>query len=452
MSKTRQSKPHKTKILDTKWADVHQTRGGRRTIELELWLFLVLVGMALVLVVALWSVERGRAVRLTVKDVDSLREALPSIAGATHGTLLDGNRVEVLQNGDGFFPRLLADVAAAKETIHVESYVWWKGEICRRVAEALAERARAGVEVRVLLDASGSMKMDRDLLKLMRDAGAEVRKYRPPRPSNLGRMNRRDHRKIAVIDGRVGYVFGHGFAQEWTGHAQDREHWRDTGARVLGPIVGGLQSAFAENWTEETGEVLVGPKFFPPLRPEGHVLAHLAYYFDHGSVSSVDLLYRLAFASARRELWIQNPYLAPDSDVLELLSKAADRGVDVRVMLPGEITDAQIVRHAGHAWYDTLLAHGVRICEYQRTLNHQKIVIVDGVWSHIGSTNLDNRSFATNDEISLGIMDEAVAGELRGAFVRDLEVCKPIELREWRQRSALHKLRDWASYRANDQL
>ncbi len=221
---------------------------------------------------------------------------------------------------------------------------------------------------------------------------------------------------------------------------------------MLGPIVGGLQSAFTENWVEETGEVLVGPKFFPPLTAAGNVQAHLAYYFDHGSVSSVDLIYRLAFASARRELWIQNPYLAPDSAVLELLGEAADRGVDVRLMLPGEITDAQIVRHAGHAWYDTLLGHGVKICEYQRTLNHQKVVIVDGVWSHIGSTNLDNRSFATNDEISLGIMDEGIAAELRAAFQRDMEACQPIELQQWRARSPLHKLRDWASYRANDQL
>ena len=446
------SKTRPTKLRKDKWAEVRQERGGRRTIEMELWLFLVLVAMTLILVVALWSVERGRAVRLTVKGVDSLREALPSIAGATHGTLVDGNSVEVLQNGDGFFPRLLADIAAAKETIHVESYVWWKGDICRRVAEALAARARAGVEVRVLLDASGSAKMDGDLLKLMRDAGCQVRKYRPPRPSNLGRMNRRDHRKIAVMDGRIGYVFGHGFADEWTGHAQDKEHWRDTGARVLGPIVGGLQSAFSENWTEETGEVLVGPKFFPPLQPAGHVRTHLAYYFDHGSVSSVDLLYRLAFASARRELWIENPYLAPDDDVLELLRDAADRGVDVRLMMPGEITDAQIVRHAGHAWYDTLLAHGVKIWEYQRTLNHQKVVVVDGVWSHIGSTNLDNRSFATNDEISLGIVDEAIAAQLKAAFQHDVEDAKPILLQEWRARSWTHKLRDWASYRANDQL
>jgi len=433
-----------------KRAEVH-TKQGKRMIEMELWLFLLLVAMTLLLALALWSVTRGREVGLTVRDVDSVREALPSIVGATHGTLFTGNRVEVLQDGD-FFPRLIADIAAAKETVHLESYVWWKGEICRKVAEALAERARAGVEVRVLLDASGSMKMDRDLLEMMREAGVKVAKYRPLRPSNFGRMNRRDHRKIAVMDGRVGHVFGHGIADEWLGHGEDNEHWRDTGARVEGRIVGGLQSAFTENWTEETGEVLVGTKFFPRLSDAGNVTAHLAYYFDHGSVSSVDLLYRLAFASAQRELWIQNPYLAADGEVLDLIAAASDRGVDVRLMLPGEITDAQVVRHAGHYKYGLLLDHGVEICEFQPTLNHQKIVIVDGVWSHIGSTNLDNRSFESNDEISLGVMDEGIAAELRRAFLRDVRRCTPIRSAEWAERSLPHRMRDWASYRINDLL
>ena len=433
-------------------AEIRTTKQGRTTVELSLWLLLALVAATLVLVVALWSVTRDREVHLTLRDVDTVSEALPSIVGATHGTLFSGNRVEVLQNGDGFFPRLLADIAAAEQTIHLESYVWWQGDICRRVAEALAARARAGVEVRVLLDASGSARMDEELLALMEGAGCRVAKYRPIRPSNLGRMNRRDHRKIAVMDGRIGHVFGHGIADEWLGHAQDRDHWRDTAARLEGPIVGGLQSAFTENWTEETGEVLVGTKYFPPLRPAGDVKAHLAYAFGHGSISSVDLLFRLAFASARRELWIQNPYLAADDEVIELIAEAADRGVDVRLMLPGEITDVQLVRHAGHAGYQMLLDHGVKICEYQPTLNHQKIVVVDGVWSHIGSTNLDNRSFELNDEISLGVMDEGIAGELRAAFLRDARQCRPIGRDEWASRPWSHKLRDWGSYRFNELL
>ena len=435
-----------------KWADVFRDERGKRVVTMDFWFFLVLVGFTLLLVMALWSVTRDREVHLTVRGVDSLREALPSIVGATHGVLYQGNRVEVLQNGDGFFPRLLEDVAAAKETIHLESYVWWQGDICRQVAEALAERARAGVEVRVLLDASGSLRMDDELAELMRDAGVRLERYRPPRPSNLGRMNRRDHRKVAVIDGRIGYVFGHGFADEWLGDGQDSEHWRDTGARLLGPVVGGVQSAFSENWTEETGEVLVGTKFFPPLAPAGDVPAHLAYYFDHGSVSSVDLLFRLAFASARRELWLQNPYVAADPDVIRLLADASRRGVDVRLMLPGEVTDSQIVRHAGHLVFRELLEHGVEICEFQPTLNHQKVVVVDGIWSHIGSTNLDNRSFELNDEISLGILDEGIAGELREAFLEDAKRCEPIELSPWKSRSFAHKLRDWVSYRANEVL
>ena len=434
------------------WAEIRMTGKSRTRVELSLWILLALVAVTLVLVVALWSVTRGREVHLTLHDVDSVREALPSIVGASQGTLTSGNRVEVLQNGDGFFPRLLADIAAARETIHLESYVWWQGDICRRVAEALAERARAGVEVRVLLDASGSAKMDEELLALMEGAGCRVEKYRPIRLSNLGRMNRRDHRKLAVMDARVGYVFGHGIADEWLGNAQDREHWRDTAARLEGPIVGAVQSAFSENWTEETGEVLVGTKYFRPLPPAGDVQAHLAYSFGHGSVSSVDLLFRLAFASARRELWIQNPYLAADDEVIELIAQAADRGVDVRLMLPGEITDVQLVRHAGHLGYQVLLDHGVKVCEYQPTLNHQKIVIVDGPWSHIGSTNLDNRSFELNDEITLGVMDERIAGELREAFLRDARQCAPIDRDEWASRPWAHKLRDWGSYRFNELL
>lgn len=427
-----------------------ETKRGKTIVEIELWAALCVIALMLILVLMLWSAMRGRKVHLNVSSIDTLHEGLPSIVGATHGTLLEGNRVEILQNGDGFFPRLLADIAAATETIHLETYVWWEGDICRQVAEALAAKARQGVEVRVLLDATGSAKMDKKLLELMRGAGCKVSKYRPFRLSNIARVNSRDHRKLMVVDGRVGHVFGHGISDKWLGSGQDAEHWRDTGARVLGPIVGSLQSCFTENWVEETGEVLAGDRFFPKLQPAGTTPAHLAYHFHHGSVSSVDLLYRLAFATAQHELLIQNPYLAPDPEVLELIGKAADRGVKVRIMLPGEITDAQIVRHAGHHHFDTLLKRGVRIFEYTRTLNHQKILIVDGQWSHLGSTNFDNRSFESNDEVSLGIVDKEIAAELTAAFERDLESTEEIKLEEWQQRALLHKLRDAASYSFNE--
>jgi cardiolipin synthase len=426
-------------------------RKGRTMIEMEAWVFVLIVGVFVALLVLLWSAQRGRKVRLTIADVDSLAEALPSIAGATHGILLPGNEVEILQNG-GLFPALLADIAAARESIHFESYVWWKGEICRQVAQALAAKAKEKVQVRVLLDASGSAKMDPELLALMRDAGCQVRKYRPFRLSNFARINSRDHRKIVVVDGLVGYTFGHGIADEWLGDAQDREHWRDTGVRIEGPVVHQLQSAFTENWVEETGEVIVGDRYFPKPRVAGKVFAHLAYIFNHGSVSAVDLLYRITFAAAHKELLIQNPYLATDPEVIELLAKAAERGADVKLMLPGEVTDVGVVRHAGHHAYDKLLRRGVEIYEYTRTLNHQKVMIVDGLWSHVGSTNLDNRSLESNDEVSLGIADRAIAAELREAFFADLRHCRQIELESWRRRSLWHRVQDWGSYRLNEFL
>jgi cardiolipin synthase len=430
---------------------IEAARRRRRTVvEMEMWLFVTVVVLLLVLLAMLWSAMRGRKVHLTIAEIETLRDGLPTLVGATHGALLEGNRVEILQNGDGFFPRLLADIAAARETIHLETYVWWRGEICRRVAEALAAKARKGVAVRVLLDSTGSARMDRDLLELMRGAGCKVAKYRPFRLSNIARVNSRDHRKILVADGRVGYVFGHGIADEWLGDGQDREHWRDTAARLEGPIVGSLQACFTENWVEETGEVLAGERFFPRLAPAGTTPAHLAYVFNHGSVSSVDLLFRLAFATAQKELLIQNPYLAPDPEVLHLLAGAAERGVDVRLMLPSDITDAQIVRHAGHHWFDELLASGVRIFEYEKTLNHQKVIVVDGEWSHLGSTNLDNRSFESNDEVSLGVLDRAIAAELKAAFEKDLESAVEIDFERWRRRSKLHKLRDFVAYRFNE--
>ena len=364
-------------------------------VDVPVWGIVVIIVAVAVLFLMLWSAQRGRRVHLrnVGKVGDNLREALPSIVNATHGHLMDGNKVEILQNGDGFWPRLLEDIAGAQSNIHFESYVWWKGDICRQVAEAFAAKARQGVEVRVLLDWSGSSRMDKDLLELMRTAGVEVAKYRPPRFSNLARMNSRDHRKLMVVDGKRGYVFGHGVADQWSGNAEDGEHWRDTGARLEGPIVADLQSAFTDNWVEETGEVIAGEEYFPILAKAGNVRAHVTYLFQHGSISAVDLLHRLTFAAAKSELWIQNPYLSADESIIELLEAAARRGVDVRIMLPGQVTDSQFVRHAGHRHFDRLLASGVKIYEYQKTLNHQKVIVVDRGWALVGSTNLDNRSF-----------------------------------------------------------
>ena len=409
----------------------------------------IIVGLSL----ALWSAERGRAVHLSVKNPGDFSALLPSIVGLTQSSLERGNSVQLLENGDGFFPLLLRDIAAARESIHIESYIWWKGAICDQVASALAAKARQGVEVRLLVDASGGHKMDAKLRDLMLSAGCQVREFHPIRLSNLGRLNNRDHRKEMIIDGRIGYLGGYGFAKEWTGNAQDREHWRDTGVRVEGPIVNRLQSAFCENWVEETGEIPAGLKYFPPAAAAGQTPAHLAYTSPTGSVSSVQVLYYMAITSAKKSIVIQNPYMLPDSDAIAALAAAVKRGVDVRVMVPATTsTDSPIVQHASHHQFAALLESGVKIWEFQRTLLHQKIIIVDGVWSCVGSTNFDDRSFQLNDEISMGILDPQLAAQLTAAFESDRRFAIERHLEEWEHRGLWHKFIDGLAYLGSSEL
>lgn len=424
----------------------------RRIYEVSATGAIVYVSIVAGLLLLLWSAWRERESHVRVPDLVRFEEALPSIAGLTGSPILDGNRVRILQNGDGFFPVLFADIEGARESVHLETYVWWKGEIVDRLARTLAAKARQGVEVRLTLDAAGSNKGDDELFEAMEEAGVKVSFYHPFRLADLGLFNNRTHRKLAILDGRVAHVFGHGMAQEWTGSGQDPEHWRDTGIRLEGPIVNAVQSVFAENWVEQTSEALVGEKYFPHLDRQGGVRAHMTASSPQGGVSRLEMLYKLAIATAQKELLIQNPYFIPDGEVVGLLDKAVRRGVQVAVMVPGVVTDSSVVRHAGHRRFEELLEHGVEICEYQRTLNHQKIMIVDGIWSHVGSANFDDRSLDINDEASVGLIDEGLASQLRAAFERDLQHCRPVDLESWRERSLWHRFVDRASYLLNEQL
>lgn len=431
-----------------------ERRKGKSTLlSMPLFVAIGLLVAIVLLTVSLWSVKRRVETHLTsVQQEGQLVDLIPSLVGLTHSQIAHGNRVEVLQDGD-LFPALLVAMGQARETIHFETYVWWKGEICRHVAAVLAEKARQGVEVRLLVDASGGAKMEDDLAKMMKDAGVRHQRFHPFRLANLGKLNNRDHRKIVIIDGRIAFVGGHGIGDEWTGNAQDKKHWRDTSLRLEGPVVSQLQAAFTENWIEETGEITGGERYFRRLQPAGHSRAHVAYSSPAGSVSSVQLLYYLAITAAQKELLIQNPYFLPDGDAMEALAAAVARGVDVRVMMPSDhTTDTPLVQHASHHHFGTLLKRGVKIYEYQRTLLHQKVMIVDGLWSTVGSTNFDDRSFELNDEISVGIIDPEIAARLKAAFQEDLIHSVERTYEEWSDRGLWHKLVDGVTYLANEQL
>ncbi len=412
-------------------------------------MILAIIGLTLLL----WSAERGRKTRLNVKQPGELGALVPSIVGLTQSSLDQGNAVVLLQNGDQFFPQLLRDISAARQSIHVESYIWWNGDICNQLANVLARKAREGVEVRLLLDASGGHKLDDKLEASMRDAGVQVRKFHPLRISNLGRMNNRDHRKIAVIDGRIGFVGGFGIAKEWTGNGQDKDHWRDMGVRITGPVVNRLQGAFCENWIEETGEIPAGEKYFPTIPASGSTSAHVAFTSPNGGVSSVQVLYYLAINAARREILIQNPYMLPDDQAIDSLAAAVKRGVDVRIMVPATTsTDSPVVQHASHHQFGTLLKRGIKVYEYQKTLLHQKVIEVDGVWTCIGSTNFDDRSFQHNDEISLGLIDPSIAAQVHATFEHDMRESRQRTFEEWRSRSFWHKAIDGIAYLGHGQL
>jgi cardiolipin synthase A/B len=422
-------------------------------IEIPLWLLIGMILAILLLATMLWSNLRERNFHVRVPDLDSFEEALPSIAGMTNAVILEGNKAEILQNGEGFFPALLDSIARARETINFETYVWWSGDICDEVAKAFAARAREGVEVRIMIDALGTTKMKKYLRELMIEAGCKVARYHPIRLIDIGQLNKRTHRKLAIFDGREAYIFGHGISRLWMGNGQDKDHWRDTGVRLHGPVVNAVQSVFAQHWIEETGEVLVGEKHFPHLEPVGNLRMHVLAGAPLGGISDLELLFKMAIAAAQKELIIQNPYFIADEETTCLLKHAAKRGVKVKIMVPGKITDSPIVSHAGHRHFSEMLNAGVRIFCFERTLIHQKIMIIDGIWSHVGSTNLDDRSFDINEEAGVGIIDEGIAAELEAAFEDDLKSSVELHAESWdREYNLWHRTFDRACYLLAGQL
>ena len=360
------------------------------------------------------------------------------------GTLLGppvagGNRYRVLQNGDEIFPALLGAIGRAERSISFETYIYWSGEIGRRFAAALAERARAGVKVHVLLDWVGSQKMDDALLEEMRRAGVEIHKYHRPRWSDLGRLNNRTHRKLLVVDGRIGFTGGVGIAPQWTGHAQDPAHWRDTHFEIEGPAVAQMQSVFMDNWIKASGDVLHGERYFPPLAAVGDGRAQVFSSSPSGGSESMHLMYLLSIAAATKTIDLSSAYFVPDDLTIHALVAAMQRGVRVRIITPGPIIDSQTVRGASRASWGPLLEAAAEMSEYQPTMFHCKVFTVDGLLVSVGSTNFDNRSFRLNDEANLNIYDADFAAAETAQFEADLKQSKRITLEAWRARPLREK-------------
>ena len=361
--------------------------------------------------------------------------------------IVGGNAVTELLNGDQIFPPMLAAIQGAKKSITFETYIYWSGDIGKQFADALSERARAGVRVHVLLDWVGSANMDESYLTEMKEAGVQIEKFHKPHWYNLARLNNRTHRKLLVVDGQVGFTGGVGIAPHWMGNAQDPDHWRDSHYLVRGPVVAQMQATFLDNWLKVTGKVLHGELYFPPIAPAGAQKAQMFSSSPSSGSESMQLMYHLAITAAERSIDLSVAYFVPDELTQKHLMDALARGVRVRFITPGEHTDTDTVKAASRATWGPLLQAGALIYEYQPTMYHCKVMIVDQLLVSVGSTNFDNRSFRLNDEANLNVYDAAFAKRQTEVFEDDLKRSRRVTYEEWLNRplreKAHEKLTGW---------
>lgn len=395
-------------------------------------------------------VESHAVLPMLARSLPSTRATLEAYGG---WPIVDGNAAKILLNGDEIFPAELAAIRGARRTIDYAQYYWAAGPVSGRLAAALAERCRAGVGVNVLLDGFGSLEMPPADLDTMRGSGCHVKFFRPLTLNHLfGHPNNRNHRRILVVDGRVGFTGGSGVSQKWMGDGRTEDHWRDTDIRVEGPVVRYLQASFAESWLEATGIALGGRAYFPaPLPPVGTVSAQVVSSSPGRGDFAMYTTLLLLMASAQRSIFITNPYFVPDTRMTEVLVAAVRRGCRVVVLVPG-VVDHDIVREASRAKYGRLLRAGVEIYEYEAALLHAKTMVIDSAWATVGSANLDNRSFALNRELNLVIYSPAVARRMQEVFGEDLRYGRPVDYERWRHRSLWQRFLELLVLPIRDQL
>ncbi len=366
--------------------------------------------------------------------------------------VVDGNAVADFQNGAQIFPAMLGAIRSARHSVDLETYIYWSGDVAREFAQALADRARAGVKVHVLADWMGSSRMEPELIDAMRAAGVRFEYFHPLRWYDLDRINNRTHRKLLIVDGDVGFTGGVGIADSWNGHGDRPDIWRDMQFRIRGPAVAQMQAVFEDNWLTSTGHPLLGEDYYPPLPAAGTLAVQTIASSPEGGSEDMQLLYLLAIAGARSSIDLEAAYFIPDELTRKALLAALARGVRVRIVLPGPHVDSEVVRNASQAQWGDMLRAGAQLYRFQPAMLHNKLMIVDRYLTIAGSANFDNRSFSLNDESNTNVYDRAFAEHMTEVVERDIAHSQAVSLAQWRDRPWRRKFMDWLSSLVSNQL
>jgi cardiolipin synthase len=377
----------------------------------------------------------------TKLDTPEFRHLIQSVVAAP---LRENNRITILPNGENFYPAMLDAIKNAKQSVDLEAYIFQNGEVMEKFVDALTERAKAGVKVNVVLDGLGSLKTTSYDLKRMTKAGGTLQFYHPLRWYTWDRYNNRTHRELLVVDGKIGFIGGAGIGDHWLIGDKGKKRWRDTVVKVEGPAVAEMQGTFAENWVESDGRVIVGEEYFPMLDKPGEIPAMIVASPASASSSSRSrMLTQVLVASALKSIYLSTPYFLPDADLRRELKEAKKRGVDIKIVAPGKHNDHVLTRSSSRRLYGELLQEGIEIYEYQPGMIHQKLLIVDGAWVVLGSTNMDNRSFHLNDEVNIAAFDGPLSRDLTQLYLNDIKESHRMTYDEWKKRPLWDKLFEW---------
>lgn len=418
--------------------------------EFKRWKALRIVAIVAILILLAWVLvalfEPGPEYKFTqpiAHPLDS-QEFLRELEALSDARVSQRTGVEVLANGENYYAAELDAIRGAKRSVNVEAYIFHRGEVAKQFVAALAERASAGVKVNVVVDAIGSFSTPKRYFVAIRDAGGKMEWYHPLRWSSVFRSNNRTHRELLIVDGHTAFLGGAGIADQWMYAKKDEPRWRDNMYRVHGEAVAGLQGAFVENWLEASGEIISGPDYFPFTPTDGKAPALVVNSSPSSGLSTrARILFQALLAASKKSLYIATPYFLPDDSMRDELLRARERGVEVRILVPGPKSDHSMTRSSSRSKYGPLLAAGAKVYEYEPTMLHQKLVIVDGMWVVVGSTNFDSRSFGLNDEVNLAARDAELAVRLTEDFERDLSQSRAISHDEWKRRPVWDRVQEW---------